>query len=66
MSKHNRKPSRNAILAFEEREAFEALVADLRTELQPIGRLEEEIVFELAHIRWQKRRMLRMWRAAAV
>jgi hypothetical protein len=53
------------ILGFESREKFETLLADLREELGPNGRLEEELVFDIAHLRWQKRRLLKIWHVAA-
>lgn len=57
--------ARDVILPFECREDLEALHTDLRLELRPVGRLEDEIVWDLAHLRWQKRRMEKMWAAAA-
>jgi hypothetical protein len=57
--------ARDVILPFESREDLEVLHAELRLELRPSGRLEEEIVWDLAHLRWQKRRMEKMWAAAA-
>jgi hypothetical protein len=53
--------SKDVILPFESREDFEALFADLRLELRSDGRLEDEIVFDVALGRWHKRRMVKMW-----
>jgi hypothetical protein len=57
--------SKDVVLRFESSEDFEALLADLRAELVPDGCLEEEVVFDLARVRWLKRRALKMWSAEA-
>jgi len=56
--------ARDVLLPWESREDFEQLHADLRDELQPDGRMEEEIVFDITHLRWQKQRIRKMWHAA--
>ena len=56
---------KDILLPWESREEFEKLLADLQAEFQPSGRMENEIVFDLAHLRWQKYRVHRMWIAAA-
>jgi hypothetical protein len=57
--------SRDVILPFESREDFEVMHADLRLELRPDGHIEEWIVFDLAHLYFQRFRILKMWQAAA-
>jgi len=56
---------KDILLPWESREEFEKLLADLQAEFQPSGRMENEIVFDLAHLRWQKYRVHQMWIAAA-
>src|ERR1035438_6290719 len=46
--------SKDVVLPWESREEFEKLWADLRDEFRPDGRMENDIVFDLAHSRWQK------------
>jgi hypothetical protein len=40
-------------------------LAELQDEFQPNGRMENEIAFDVAHLRWQKYRVHQMWIAAA-
>ena len=56
---------KDILLPWESREEFEKLFAELRDELQPRGRMENEIVFDVAHLRWQKYRVHQMCIAAA-
>jgi hypothetical protein len=56
---------KDILLPWESREEFEKLLAELRDEFQPSGRMENEIVFDVAHLRWQKYRVHQMWIAAA-
>ena len=55
---------KDILLPWESREEFEKLLADLQAEFQPSGRTENEILFDLAHLRWQKYRVRQMWIAA--
>ncbi len=57
--------SGDVVLPFESRRDFECLHTSLRDELHPVGQLEEEIVFDIAHLSWQRRRVRKMWHAAA-
>ena len=56
---------KDILLPWESREEFEKLLAELQDEFQPNGRMENEIVFDVAHLRWQKYRVHQMWIAAA-
>ena len=56
---------RDILLPWESCEEFEKLLAELQDEFRPSGRMENEIVFDLAHLRWQKYRVHQMWIAAA-
>jgi hypothetical protein len=56
---------KDILLPWESREEFEKLLAELRDEFPASGRMENEIVFDLAHWRWQKYRVHQMWIAAA-
>jgi hypothetical protein len=56
---------KDILLPWECREEFEALLTDLRNEFQPDGRMENETVFDIAHLRWQKYRLHQMHIAAA-
>ena len=56
---------KDILLPWEPREEFEKLLAELRDEFQPSGRMENDIVFDLAYWRWQKYRAHQMWIAAA-
>jgi hypothetical protein len=57
--------SRDVILSFESREDFETLLSDLRDEWRPDGCIENEVVFHVAQLRWQKRRLVKTGHAAA-
>jgi hypothetical protein len=56
---------KDIVLPWESRKEFEKLLADLRDEFRPDGRTENDIVFDLAHLRWQKYRVHKMYIAAA-
>jgi hypothetical protein len=56
---------KDILLPWESREDFEKLLAELQDEFQPRGRMENEIVFDIAHLRWQKDRVHQMCIAAA-
>jgi hypothetical protein len=56
---------KDILLPWESREDFEELLADLQDEFQPRGRMENEIVFDVAHLRLQKDRVHQMCIAAA-
>jgi len=56
---------KDLLLPWESREEFEKLLADLQAEVQPSGPMESESVFDLAHLRGQKKRVHQMWIAAA-
>jgi hypothetical protein len=56
---------KDILLPWKSREEFEALLTDLRNEFQPDGRMENETVFDIAHLRWQKCRLHQMHIAAA-
>jgi predicted nucleic acid-binding protein len=56
----------DVVLKWEQCEEFEELFADLCREFTPEGRMEEEILFDVAHLRWQKRRVRKMWHAATL
>ena len=56
---------KDILLPWESREEFEKLLAELQDEFQPRGRMENEIVFDVAHLRWQKYRVHQMCIAAA-
>lgn len=56
---------KDILLPWESRAEFEKLWAELRDEFQPSGRMENEIVFDIVHLRWQKNRVQQMWVAAA-
>jgi hypothetical protein len=57
--------AKDIVLPWESRKEFEKLLADLRDEFRPDGRTETDIVFDLAHLRWQKYRLHKMYIAAA-
>ena len=57
--------SRDVILPWESRKEFEKLYFDLCLEFNPQGRMERETVLDLAHLRWQKQRIRRMWHAGS-
>jgi hypothetical protein len=56
---------KDILLPWESREDFEKLLADLRHEFRPDGRMENDIVFDMAHLRWQKYRIHQMYIATA-
>jgi hypothetical protein len=56
---------KDILLPWESREDFEKLLAELQDEFQPRGRMENDIVFDVAHLRWQKDRVHQMCIAAA-
>jgi hypothetical protein len=56
---------KDILLPWESREEFEKLLAERQEEFQPRGRMENEIVFDVAHLRWQKYRVHQMCIAAA-
>jgi hypothetical protein len=56
---------KDILLPWESLKDFKSLLADFRDELRPEGRMENEIVFDLAHSRWQKYRVHQMYIAAA-
>jgi hypothetical protein len=56
---------KDILLPWESRDEFEKLVAELQDEFQPRGRMENEIVFDIAHLRWQKDRVHQMCIVAA-
>jgi hypothetical protein len=56
---------KDILLPWESRKDFKKLLADLQDEFRPEGRMENEIVFDLAHFRWQKYRVHQMYIAAA-
>jgi hypothetical protein len=45
---------------------FSNLLAEIREEFRPEGRIEEETIFDLAHRRWQKRRLVKRRYAMAM
>ena len=55
----------DVLLPWELKEDFEDLLAGLQEEFRPDGRMEKEILVDLAHLRWQKQRLRKMWHAAA-
>jgi hypothetical protein len=56
---------KDILLPWESREDFEKLLAELQDEFQPRGRMKNEIVFDVAHLRLQKDRVHQMCIAAA-
>jgi hypothetical protein len=50
---------KDILLPWESRKDFEKLLADLRDDFRPVGRMQNDIVFDLAHLRWQKYRVRR-------
>jgi hypothetical protein len=57
--------AKDILLPWESRKEFEKLLADLRDDFRPVGRMQNDIVFDLAHLRWQKYRVHKMHIAAA-
>jgi hypothetical protein len=58
--------ARDVLLPWDSRKDFEKLHQDLQAEFSPRGRAEEEAVFDLAFLHWQKRTLLRMRQAAVL
>jgi len=58
--------TKDFLLPWDSRDDFEKLHADLRAEFMPVGRAEEETVFDLAQIYWQKHTVWRMRQAAVL
>ena len=56
---------KDILLPWESRKDFEKLLADLRDDFRPVGRMQNDIVFDLAHLRWQKYRVHKMYIGAA-
>jgi len=56
--------AKDLLLPWESREDFERLFAEIYLELRPDGCLEKEFVLDIAHFRWQKRRIQKLWHAA--
>jgi hypothetical protein len=56
---------KDILLPWESRKDFELLLIELQNEFKPDGRMEHDIVFDLAHLRWQKYRLHQMHTAAA-
>jgi hypothetical protein len=54
----------DVLLPWESRHDFEKLLTELQDEFPPNGRMENEIVFDLAYWRWQKYRVRQMCIAA--
>jgi hypothetical protein len=52
------------LLPWESSDDFKKLLTELRDGYRPNGRTENDIVFDLAHLRWQKYRVRQMWIAA--
>jgi hypothetical protein len=55
---------KDLLLPWESREEFEKRLAELQDEFRPNGRMENDIVFDLAHLRLQKDRVHQMAIAA--
>ena len=58
--------AKDLIFPWEDRDDFEKLHADICAEFNPDGRLEEETLLDIAHWRWQKQRIRKMWHAATL
>jgi hypothetical protein len=56
---------KDILLPWESRKDFELLLIELQNEFKPDGRTEYDIVFDMAHLRWQKYRLHQMHIAAA-
>jgi hypothetical protein len=57
---------RDVVLPWESKEEFKQLHRELTEELSPQGRMEEDIVFDVARLHWHKYRLLKMLRTAAL
>jgi hypothetical protein len=58
--------SGDVVLPWESKEQFRRLHRELTAELSPQGRMQEDIAFEVAILRWRKYRVLKMLRTAAL
>jgi hypothetical protein len=58
--------AKDILLPWDSRKDFEKLHRDLRSEFSPCGCSEEETIFDLACLYWQKRTLLRMRQAAVL
>jgi hypothetical protein len=56
--------ARDVVLPWESKDEFEQLYQELTAELSPHGRMEEDIVFDVAILRLRKYRLLKMKRIA--
>jgi hypothetical protein len=56
---------KDILLPWESRKDFELLLIELQNEFKPDGRMEHDIVFDMAHLRWQKYRLHQMHTVAA-
>ena len=57
---------RDVVLPWESKEDFERLHRELMAELLPHGRMEEDIVLDVAILRWRKNQLAKWRRAAAL
>jgi hypothetical protein len=58
--------AKDVLLPWDSRDDFEKLHEDLKTELFPHGRAEEEAVLDLAFLHWHKQTLWRMWQTAVL
>jgi hypothetical protein len=56
---------KDILLPWESLKDFELLLIELQNEFKPDGRMEHDIVFDMAHLRWQKYRLHQMHTVAA-
>jgi hypothetical protein len=57
---------RDVVLPWESKDEFKQLYQELTAELSPHGRMEEDIVLDVAILRWRKYQLLKMRRTAAL
>jgi hypothetical protein len=57
---------RDVVLPWEPKDEFKQLYRELTAELSPHGRMEEDIVLDVAILRWRKYQLLKMRRTAAL
>jgi hypothetical protein len=57
--------SEDVVLPGEDKAAFEALARQYREDFNPDGAFEEDIVGEITHLKWIRRRLLRAYRVRA-
>src|SRR6516165_8021137 len=57
---------RDVVLPWESKEEFERLHWELMAELSPHGRMEEDIVLDVAILRWRKYQLAKWRRTAAL